>query len=133
MQILEIHLNNYASVRIVPVFMFGVPLVEILSLFAIIKFHSQLPLPGFLILTEGFFTALTSTMVFETVASLLNTRSIEMLSVWRRLGFKNKVQRKKIRSQRPLKIRYGSNYIDQGTSLVSQDFCINQTVSLLLM
>ncbi len=130
-QILEMQLNNYASVRIVPIFMGGVPMVEILGVYAVIKFHAQLPLPGLIILTEGYLTAFTAIMVFETLASILNTKSAEMLRVWRQVP--NKSKRKELRALRPLKVKFGSNFIDQGTPLVSQDFCINQIVSLLLM
>lgn len=131
-QILEVHLNNYGRIRIVPAFMSGVPFIEILSLFVIIKLHDQIPFPGFLIFPEGFITAFTSIMVFETIAAVLNTKSIGVIAAWSQLST-GKVRRKEVRSLRPLMVKFGQNYIDRGTPLVSQDFCISQTVSLLLM
>lgn len=117
--------------------MSGVPFVEVLSLFVIIKLHTEIPFPGFLIFPEGFVTAFSSIMVFETVAAVLNAKSSKMIAAWKQICYTEKrnakVKRREVGALRPLIVKFGSNFIDQGTPLVTQDFCVNQTVSLLLM
>ncbi|XP_035704132.1 uncharacterized protein LOC118434510 isoform X1 [Folsomia candida] len=132
-QILEAQINDYSRIRVMPAFMSGVPFVEVLSLFVIIKLHDQVPLPGFLLFPEGFITAASALIVYETVAAILNTKSFQIIGTWKQQFCRGKVKRREVRSLRPLMVKFGSNYIDKGTPLVTQDFCINQTVSMLLM
>ncbi|XP_035707910.1 uncharacterized protein LOC118435654 [Folsomia candida] len=132
-QILEAQLNDYARIRVMPAFMSGVPFVEVLSLFVIIKLHDQVPLPGFLLFPEGFITAGSALIVYETVAAILNTKSVQTIDIWKQRFSRGKAKRREVKSLRPLMVKFGSNYIDKGTPLITQDFCINQTVSMLLM
>lgn len=44
-----------------------------------------------------------------------------------------KLIRRQVKGCSMLKVKFGSNFIDRGTPLVIQNFCINQTVSLTLI
>lgn len=72
-----------------------------------------------------------------TLASRVNTTSTEMLKMQERhsiqFGGRRSVLAREIRSCGVLKIKFGSNYVDKGTPLVIQDFCVNQTLNLLLI
>lgn len=48
-------------------------------------------------------------------------------------GGKRSLVTREIKACSVLKIKFGSNFIDNGTPLVIQDFCMNQTLNLLLI
>ncbi|OXA56473.1 hypothetical protein Fcan01_08673 [Folsomia candida] len=134
LQILEAQLNDYVRLRVMPAFISLVPVIEVLSLFVIIKLHGQVPLPGFLLFPQGFITTGSALIVYETVAAILNTKSAQTIGKWGQQEiYRGKVKRREVRSLRSLMVKFGANYIDKGTPLVTQNFCVSQTVSMLLM
>lgn len=46
---------------------------------------------------------------------------------------RNDFRRRVVKSMRPLRIYFGSNYVDNLTTLVIQHFCMIQTMNLLLL
>ncbi|OXA63522.1 hypothetical protein Fcan01_00139 [Folsomia candida] len=75
-------------------------------------------------------------LVIESMAAKVNTNSAKLLSglnrELKRLPIKSSC-RKEFRACTATKIQFGQNFVDKGTPLVIEDFCINQTVSLLLL
>lgn len=132
-QILEAQLNDYSRIRVLPAFMSGGPFVEVLSLFVLIKLHDQIPLPGVVLFLEGFITAASALIVYETVAAIVNTKSVRIIGAWKGQFCRSKIKRREVTSLKPLMIKFGSSFIDKGTPLITQNFCITQTVSMLLM
>lgn len=110
-------------------------MVIIIGLYTCIKLHSQVPMPGFaffpLLSLDGF------AMIFiSQVAAGVLTRSKSFVegtrkskSYRRRSWF-----RKMARASYLIKIRFGStNFIDKMTPLVYMNFCLTQTVSLIIL
>lgn len=131
-QLLEIQLNQCSQLRIVPTVLTIVPMIEIVCVFCLIKNWSQLSLPVFILMFLGGSVCICSIIPFTTIAAMLNTDSSELLMSWKMFG-RNKYLRKQLTSFRPLKVKFGMNFIDKGTTLVTQNFCVIQIVSLLLM
>lgn len=109
------------------------PIVEVIALFAVIKWHSVFPILGVCSFVLIFCVQLAGLLFFESVAAQVMTRSEELLTSWRRNVGIETVKRKYLKSFKPMKVTFASNYVDKLTVLVTQDFCLNQIVSLLIM
>ncbi|OXA47796.1 hypothetical protein Fcan01_17086 [Folsomia candida] len=109
------------------------PILQIFCTFVLIKLSHHLPSQGYLTYPFAIFTCFTVCMVFETFAAQLFVNSEHLYTDWKKELGLTKVNRRGIRALRPMRMKVGSNFIDRGTALVTQDFCINQTVSLLLL
>lgn len=133
LQILEVLISDYSRTRLLPCTLGVAPIVEVLGLFTIIKFHDRIPFPGILIFPIGCMTALTGLASLETMSGSVVIRSEEAISTWKKEAGSNPLRRRKLRSLQSMKIRFGNNYLDRLTALITQDFCLNQTVSLLIM
>lgn len=134
LQVLEVLMNDYGRSRLLPSTLGVAPMVEVLGLFTIIKFHEDIPFPGILIFPIGFLTALTGLIVLETMSGALVTRSKEAVLTWAKtLAGSSPLRRRQFDSLQLLKVKFGNNFLDRVTALITQDFCINQTVSLLIM
>lgn len=72
-------------------------------------------------------------MLIETFAASVNGKSCDLISEWKDEAGTSKRLRREVRALKGLKVEVRGNFIDRGTALVTQDFCVNQTVSLLLM
>lgn len=73
-----------------------------------------------------------------TMASWIHNVSIKVLSALnRRAGQMQKIDRgisrRQVSSSYALKVKFGSNFMDRGTPLVIQNFCLTQTMSLILI
>ncbi|OXA48093.1 hypothetical protein Fcan01_17346 [Folsomia candida] len=140
-QILEKSFNSYPMNKVVPVMVFGVPGVEIITLFVSINFYHEIALPGFLVFPLiGLDTTLHNICVFS-LASLVHNVSVKVLDALRQKtvpmilhgGRNRSIITRQLRACSVLKVKFGSNYIDRGTPLVIQNFCITQTMSLTLV
>lgn len=72
-------------------------------------------------------------VVYQTFAAQMGVKSQELGRDWMNENGVSKVNRREIKAFRPLRVRLESCFIDRGTALVTQDMCLNQIVSLLLM
>ncbi|XP_035711898.1 uncharacterized protein LOC118437166 isoform X1 [Folsomia candida] len=136
-QILEKSLNAYLSERILPAIMIGDPTVEIFGLFVCISLSKETPMPGFLIFPLMTTVTGINNVVIVALASKFHSASERLLVCWERASlsnkWNNKLRRRDLRACNVLKIKFGSNFVEKGTPLVLQDFCINQTISLILL
>ncbi|OXA48088.1 hypothetical protein Fcan01_17343 [Folsomia candida] len=138
-QILEKSFNSYPMNKIVPVMVFGVPSVEIITLFVSINFYHEIALPGFLVFPLIGLNAFLNNICVFTLASMVhNALEKALLALRKKMtnlhrGCNRSVIHRQLKACSVLKVKFGSNYIDRGTPLVIQNFCINQTMSLTLV
>ncbi|OXA64379.1 hypothetical protein Fcan01_00593 [Folsomia candida] len=135
-QILEKSFNAFLMPRIVPATMFCVPAIEILAFYVCISFHADISMPAFLIFPVMAVCAGMNNILVITLASRVNVASQKMkIAVQKRTvgRCRRALAKRQIRACNVLKIKFGSNFIDEGTPLVMQNFCINQTMSLALV
>lgn len=136
LQVLEKLINAGVRFRIFPATGITCPWVQIVGGFAVVKLHSSLEFSYFVLFLQYF-----SICVFNNIhsfggAGAIYSKSQGSLIAAKREVLKKKVPkiaRREIKSLTPLRIWFGSNFADELTCLVIQDFCINQTISLLLM
>lgn len=136
LQILENLLNSCVRYRIFQVVAFFSPICQILGGITIIKFHSVLNLSHLIF----FFVVYTASLVLGWVlfsgSGIIYVRSVSWLSRVK-CGFgcngRSKIDRRALMSMAPLRVWFGSNFVDCLTPLVIQHFCLVQTVTLLLL
>lgn len=90
-------------------------------------------MPGFLVFPMILFDAVIVNMLTITLASNVHKESVKLLRVMAKNAIgqgQYAVTKRQLRACTLLKIKFGSNFIDRGTPLVIQTFCLNQTVSL---
>lgn len=135
-QVLEKMFNAFLKARILPALLIGTISMNILSVFVCISLHGEIEISGLLLfLALGFNAALVNIITY-TLASTVNTRSTQILRSFRTkmVGMRRKSElRRQIASCSVLGVQFGSNFIDRGTPLVIQDFCLNPIVSLSLL
>ncbi len=105
----------------------------IFTLYVVIKLHVNIPMPGF-----AFFPMLLTDILlvvgvdFASLGKMYGA-SKSFVEPARKLTNSTKLVRRSAMALQPLKIRFGMNFIDELTALTILDFCLNQTVSLILM
>lgn len=135
-QVLEKMFNVFLKDQIVPGMVSCLPGIQIFSQYVCIKLHSEIPMPGLLVFPMVLLDAVLNNILMFTLASSVNTLSGKILSSWRKALelFKRRTPiKKQLKACTLMKIQFGSNYIDNGTPLVIQNFCLSQTLSLLLI
>lgn len=109
----------------------------VFSLYVTVRLHGVIPMPGFL-----FFPLLLSDTVLVIAidfasAGFVYMESKNIVTEWQKNSSfrtrKKSMVHTKARSFSPLKFQFGMNFIDELTSFTVLDYCLNQTVSLLLM
>ncbi|OXA43101.1 hypothetical protein Fcan01_22054 [Folsomia candida] len=136
LQVLEKSFNDFLMYRMMPALLACAPGVQVIVQYVCINHHNDIQMPGFLVFPLIGWNAGINNFLVYTLASGINIASETALQ-----GMKNKVVglrgqkliRRQLRACSLLKVKFGSNFIDRGTPLVIQDFCINQTVSLTLI
>lgn len=137
-QILEQSFNAALMGRVVPALMLCAPSIQIIGMYVCINLREEIPMPGFLIFPlMGLDCGVCNVMVI-TMASWIHNVSIKVLSALnRRAGQMQKIDRgisrRQVSSSYALKVKFGSNFMDRGTPLVIQNFCLTQTMSLILI
>lgn len=133
MQVLEKLVNSCLQSRVFPIMAMVSPIAQIFTGFAIVEFHSSMDLShmvSMLVFLAG--SSLVNLSVFAGAGSIC-CKSLKWLKAAKNCHMTNKVQKRAIKSMTPLRIFFGSNYVDVLTPLVVQNFCLNQTLSLLLL
>lgn len=94
-------------------------------------------MPGYLVFPLMGIDAGIFNVVVVSLASSIHGLSRKVLrSVTDRvmkLDIKRKVAKREFRACCNFKVKFGSNFIDRGTTLMIQNFCTNQTASLSLI
>jgi hypothetical protein len=88
----------------------------------------------FLLIVVILIDMIIGTLIMSTTGRNVSQASEELLNNWMKSARPtDKLRRKRLQAMRLICIRFAGKYIDRDTPIVIQDFCINQTVSLLLM
>ncbi|XP_035711648.1 uncharacterized protein LOC118437013 [Folsomia candida] len=138
-QILEKMFNGFLMQRLIPVFMLLMPTLQILLQYVCVMMHGEIPMPAFLLFPITWVNIFVSNIFVFTLASWVNNISTKVLQelmsaiVQCRCGRRRSSLVKGVKACAVLKIKFGSNFIDSGTPLVIQDFCLTQTMSLILI
>jgi hypothetical protein len=132
-QLFERLLNSCVRSNLFPIAAVVSPTVQILCAFALIHSHYLLGISELLFFGIFFFDSVMINVLFFTGAKQVFSNSGEWLDKMQRKHGKNKVQRRVLKSMLPLRVWFGSNWVDRMTPLVIQDFCSIQTVNLLLL
>lgn len=101
-----------------------------------ITMHREIPMPVFLIFPVILVDASVNNILVFTLASWVFNSSVKYLKGVEKMTLQFRSQsliRKQLKSCGTLKIKFGSNFIDNGTPLVIQNFCLNQTMSIILI
>lgn len=136
LQVLEKLVNSCVRYRILPVLTGVCPIVQIFAGYIITKFHSSMKISHLVfIMIMDYFCTLYSVMVLTAAGSIYAKSSgwIEKAKNACSKDKEKKIRRREIRSMMPIRIWFGSNFVDTLTALVIEDFCIGQIISLLLM
>lgn len=133
LQVLEKLINSCVTTRIFPIVAVASPSVQIFCGFVIIEYHSSLEFLHFAALLIVVFTGVVFNLVLFGAGKRIYSKSLRELTAAKKASCQNKCQRRVVKSMMPLRIWFGSNYVDNLTPLVIQDFCMLQTNNLLLL
>jgi hypothetical protein len=132
-QIFENLLNSCIRRRIFPLVAGTITLLQILACFAIIRGISTASFISRMIYINATNNSLIVNISIFTMAGKIFSRSKQWIEEAMKKGTQNKIKRRVIKSFAPLRLRLKDNFADELTCLVVQNFCIVQTVSLLLV
>ena len=134
---IEILLNEAISGRIFPTIIFGCGLLEILMAFASISLKKYIPWPEFVTVPVTFFEALVATLMLTKGPAEIFRVSQKMLTNMRKDIAMNQTQlksrKREMFSCRPLRVKFGVNFIEPLTPLVIQNFCLSQFANVVLL
>jgi vacuolar-type H+-ATPase subunit I/STV1 len=134
LQVLEKIINSFMRNRLLPVFAWMMPILEIIMLYIVIKIcHSPDPscIKTLMFAVLYFGTTMFTVGIFSAAAIVHNVTKKWIKRPTQ--GCKNKLQRKIRQSIIPLRLYFKNNYVDTLTPCVIQDFCVRTTASLLLL
>jgi hypothetical protein len=87
----------------------------------------------FLLIVVILIDMIIATLIMSTTGRNVSQTSEDLLTKWTKSARPmDKLRRKRLKAMRLICVRFAGKYIDRDTPIVIQDFCINQTVSLLL-
>jgi hypothetical protein len=111
--------------------------LQILYLFATIRSIEGLHKNPFLfpLFCSGSINVVIISFLLSSFGSKIYTTSVSMKDEWTQKARKrnDKLARRRAKSLLPVYIKLGGNFIDRTTPILIEDFCVNQTVSLLLL
>jgi hypothetical protein len=131
LQILEKMTNSFTRFRLLPVFAWMFPIMQILLLFVVIKlFHSETAKAT--VFTVMYFAVAIFTIGIFSVGAKTHNLTNEWIKGSKQ-SCKNKLERRTYNSIMPLRLYFANNFVDTLTPCVIQDFCVRSTASLLLL
>lgn len=134
LQISERIHNSTFRVVILPVCIFGLPLIEILIGFAIIVLFYETNWFQLVIILVLYLGITVFGLIILTFASSICTKTEGWLKLLKhRVGRNGRYWKRVHKSFRPLRLEFGNNYVDRLTPIVMKEFCLRQTASMLLL
>ncbi|OXA40244.1 hypothetical protein Fcan01_24886 [Folsomia candida] len=130
--VLEQLLNSCTRTRIFPIFATTVPAFQIITAYACVKHYDVMEMTHLIAIC---LTMLDST-VFNLVLFIGSGKLYEKAGAYltgRMIRARGKIETKFVKSLTPLKIRFGSNFVDELTALRVQHFCSIKIIDLLLL
>lgn len=137
-QLLEKSFNGFLMVRTIPAMVAFIPTLQIVSQYVCITMHDEIEMPGFLVFPLMLIDSVMVNIMVFTLASWVNNISTKFLhKLDKKIAGLRGTRKSNLRKEQVaccvLKIKFGSNFIDSGTPLVIQNFCLTQTMSLILI
>lgn len=138
-QVLNCINNDCLQKRIFPVVIFCLPIIQITGSIIVVKFHNELPLMVVAWLVLCYFEAIIVTAGFLTAAASPFIISKNITSMLQKLNVKRgHANRELVKSlaalkRQPIKLCFCSNFVDNLTPLMVQNFCMHQSASLLMI
>lgn len=120
----------------IPTQMTAACLVIIIGLYTCIKLHSEIPMPGLAFFPLLALDELSMILISQSAADVYTRSHIFVRDApkWGKTLGRGEFITKIMKATKVIKIRFGStNYIDKMTPLVYLNFCLTQTVSLVLL
>ncbi|OXA48054.1 Alpha-D-ribose 1-methylphosphonate 5-triphosphate synthase subunit PhnL [Folsomia candida] len=134
LQMFEKLVNSTLKGRILPIFAYAIPLLQIFVGFVTAKMITIQPLnPRVGLFAYGYVGAILMSVLTLTSAGMVNTLSKEWIKSGNGKERSTNIGRKMHASLAPLKIRFANNFVDKLTPLVMQEFCVSQSVTLLIL
>jgi hypothetical protein len=131
LQVLTTIINCFLRNRLLPLFAWIYPILQILLLCIFIKLFQSNPVKASMFAFLYISVAVFTIGIFSAGATVHNS-SKEWMKVAKQ-SCKTKIERKMYASIMPLKLYFANNFVDTLTPCVIQDFCARQTASLLLL
>ncbi|OXA41510.1 hypothetical protein Fcan01_23664 [Folsomia candida] len=136
-QVLEKSLNAVLKDSILPSFVLGAPLIQIVSMFVCINLHEEIEMPGFVMFPMMWLDAIWANVFVFTLASCIHNVSKKLLQEIKNTGVwienEKRLMKREMVAMSRLKIKFGSNFIDRTTPLTIQNFCWSRTMTLTLI
>lgn len=133
LKLIEILATITTSWRLIPAFVVGFPVIQVLSSYVCIRLRDEISLSEFLMFLLLYLDGFFINMVLFTVASNTFEGSSELLRKWKWSQKHSRYTRKVLDSLTPLKFKICNNFVERTTPLVIQDFTIQNTVTGLLL
>lgn len=114
------------------------PCPEILGGFSVVKLHSFLEIEHLVLIIIIVFACASFNicmLIFSGAGSIYSQSKRWLIIAKKECCYQTalSIERREIKSMMALRIWFRNNYLDNLTSLVIQDFCMGQTISLLLL
>ncbi len=133
--IVEMLNNSCVRGQLFPAFALLFPSIQLSSGYVCIKLHDTLSLPAFAYFALIYIDCIILITAIFTAPSHVYISSKNLILKWKsdwRTSRKSGLRRE-TRTLNPIKVRFGSNFVDNSTPLVIQDMCTRTTVSTLLI
>lgn len=139
-QIIEGLCNAAFAKRITPAVIGPISFIQTYAAFLCIAMKKHVPITNYVLYIISVLASLLINIVFLTAGSQIYSVSGKILKSWeyklceeRFRVRKFKLFRKELASCPKLKVKFGTNFIEESTPLVIQDFCWRQSATLILL
>lgn len=140
LQVTQAYVNLCVRNRIFPSGAYVGPLIQIMASLIFLKYHDTVNLTYLAFVSAIFADAFVLNLVWFGGAGLVYSKSKAWLRKMRmQVGNVNidmdgiMVTRKLLKSMCPIKVWFGTNFVDELTPLIIQQFCTLQTIDFLLL
>lgn len=134
LQVLQSVLNSSNRYQIFPMVAYCFPAVQILDAFLLIKYYDTMDYSLFMIVIVQYVQCLFCiAMLFMWSAKVYANSCAWLAKRKRSVNKGGTFERKFLRGLVPLKVLFGMSFVDELTPLVIEQFCVLQTINLLLL
>lgn len=132
LQVLEAVVNGALRDKLFPSFLVLCPFMQIMATYASVKFHDGMPATYLIFVVLLSVEGVILNGLYSTAAAVIYRKSDAYLKAAKGVVL-IKLDKKVLKSYTPLRVRFGSNFMDRLTPLVLQEFIAMQTINLLLL
>lgn len=132
LQVLESILNSCIRRTLLPTVLIVCPSMQILTTFVFIKYNDTMSSSQMIFVSLFAVDTFVLNVLYSTGAGVIYRKSKVYLEGLRD-QVKAKFEKRLLKSYVSLKVKFGTNFIDESTTLVIQHFCSTETANLLLL